>query len=99
MDIDGFDWDAGNWPKCAKHGVSKDEIEWLFHAGLTVFDDPRSTLAEPRYRGIGRSSTGRMLFVAFCYRRLGGQLLVRPITARYMHQKEIDHYERLRRKT
>jgi uncharacterized DUF497 family protein len=25
--VTGFQWDDGNWPKCAKHGVSKAEIE------------------------------------------------------------------------
>ena len=38
MKLSGFDWDAGNWPKCGKHGVSR--------------------------------------------------------SARFMHQKEIDHYEK-----
>jgi uncharacterized DUF497 family protein len=38
MKLVGFDWDAGNWPKCGKHGVSR--------------------------------------------------------SARFMHQKEIDHYEK-----
>jgi hypothetical protein len=27
MQIDGVDWDDGNWPKCAAHGVSKADIE------------------------------------------------------------------------
>ena len=27
MKIIGFDWDDGNWPKCGKHGVSREEIE------------------------------------------------------------------------
>lgn len=25
--IDGFDWNEWNWPKCGKHGVSREEIE------------------------------------------------------------------------
>ncbi len=28
--ICGINWDEGNWPKCAKHGVSKKEVEYLF---------------------------------------------------------------------
>ena len=28
--FDGFDWDDGNWPKCARHGLSKEEIESVF---------------------------------------------------------------------
>ena len=30
MRIDGFDWDDGNWPKCAKHGLTKEDIESVF---------------------------------------------------------------------
>jgi hypothetical protein len=30
MQIDGFDWDAGNLEKCSSHGVSRTEIESLF---------------------------------------------------------------------
>jgi len=33
MEIAGFDWDSGNWPKCGKHGVSREEIERLFLEG------------------------------------------------------------------
>ncbi|QBK30348.1 BrnT family toxin [Roseitalea porphyridii] len=99
MKIDGFDWDDGNWPKCAKHGVSKAEIEFVFNEGLVVFDDPNSTLAEPRFRGIGRTKDGARLFVAFCYRNRLGRILIRPISARYMHRKEAEHYERLRQST
>ena len=99
MRIDGFDWDAGNWPKCAKHGVSRAEIEFAFNRGLIVFDDPSSTSAEPRYRGIGQTQQGRSLFVVFCHRRRNGRLLARPISARYMHEREVRHYERLGNKT
>ena len=27
LKITGFDWDDGNWPKCGKHRVSREEIE------------------------------------------------------------------------
>jgi uncharacterized protein len=27
MHLDGFDWDSGNWLKCGKHGVAREEIE------------------------------------------------------------------------
>jgi uncharacterized DUF497 family protein len=33
MKIAGFYWDSGNWPKCGKHGVSREEIERLFLEG------------------------------------------------------------------
>lgn len=37
---------------------------------------------------------GRYIFAVFTLRHKGSKLLIRPISARYMHQKEIDHYER-----
>ena len=48
---------------------------------------------EPRMRAIGKSSVGRYAFLVFMPREIEGQWLLRPISARYMHQKEIDHYE------
>jgi uncharacterized protein len=32
--------------------------------------------------------------VAFTLRQRGGKMLIRPTSARYMHKKEVDHYER-----
>jgi uncharacterized DUF497 family protein len=33
-----------------------------------------------------------MMFVVFTVRRRGDEVLIRPIGARYMHRKEIEHY-------
>lgn len=30
LSVAGFDWDSGNWPKCGKHGVTKEEIKEVF---------------------------------------------------------------------
>ncbi len=57
----------------------------------TVMADPLPD--EPRLRAIGRTAAGRYVFVVFMYRDIDGQTLLRPISARYMHQREIDHYE------
>ena len=92
MKIAGFDWDDGNWPKCAKHGVSREEIEQVLLGEPAVMPDP--FLGEPRMRAIGKTATGRHVFLVFRYTRNNGQTRLRPISARYMHQKEIDHYER-----
>ena len=92
MKIAGFDWDDGNWPKCGKHGVSRDEIEQVFSGVPAVMPDPFP--AEPRMRAIGRTAAGRYVFVVFMPREIDGQTRLRPISARYMHQQEIDHYER-----
>lgn len=90
--ISGFDWDEGNWPKCNKHGVTKEEIEEIFSFPLKEADDPCTT--EIRKRAIGIASTGRHIFLVFTYRIKNGKTFIRPISARYMHQKEIAAYER-----
>jgi len=91
MQIDGFDWDTGNWPKCAKHGVSRAEIEQVLLNEPAVMSDPFPE--EPRMRAIGQTPQGRYVFLVFQIREIGGATKLRPISARYMHQKEIDYYE------
>ena len=46
MQFDGFDWDDGNWPKCGKHGVSKDEIESIFDCDPGIYLDPDHSSSE-----------------------------------------------------
>lgn len=91
MLIAGFDWDTGNWPKCGKHGVSREEIEQVLLGDPAVMADPSPD--EPRMRAIGKTSAGRYVFLVFMRRDIAGQTTLRPISARYMHQKEVDHYE------
>ncbi|MGB6007599.1 BrnT family toxin [Castellaniella sp.] len=91
MKIAGFDWDAGNWPKCGKHGVSREEIEQVMLGTPGCVPDPCAD--EPRQRAIGKTRAGRYVFLVFVRRLLGGQLKIRPISARYMHAKEVAHYE------
>lgn len=91
--IAGFNWDEGNLPKCQRHGVTVGEIEAVFQGPMRVLPDPAHSAAETRYLGIGRSTSGRHLLVAFTYREMDEQRLVRPISARFMHAKEVSHYE------
>lgn len=91
MEIAGFDWDAGNWPKCGKHGVSRVEIEQVLLGEPAVMDDPAAV--EPRLRAIGKTAAGRYVFLVFMWRTRSGECWLRPISARYMHQHEVDHYE------
>jgi uncharacterized DUF497 family protein len=93
-EIAGFEWDEGNRAKCAKHGVSLAEIENLFQRPVAVVPDPAHSQTEQRLKAIGESHTGRMILVVFTLRRRGMDSLIRPISARYMHQKEIDYYEK-----
>lgn len=91
ISVSGFDWDDGNWPKCAKHGVTKQEIEEIFFSEPAVMPDPYPE--EKRFRAIGKTAAGRYLFLVFMYRIVEGETLIRPISARFMHQKEIAYYE------
>ncbi len=50
-------------------------------------------LDEPRMRAIGKTHAGRYVFLVFMLHKSERKTNLRPISARYMHQKEIDHYE------
>jgi hypothetical protein len=93
MRYGGFDWDAGNRQKCQKHGVSLADIEALFARGVRVAPDPAHSTTEDRYVAVGRTADYRPLFVVFTLRTSNGRRLIRPISARYMHAKEIARYE------
>lgn len=91
--IAGFDWDDGNLPKCQSHGVMIEEIEAAFRGSINVLPDRIHSVTETRYVGIGRSASGRHLLIAFTYREIDKQQFIRPISARFMHAKEVRHYE------
>ncbi len=50
----GFEWDEGNWPKCGKHGVTREEIEHLF-TSARVAPDLMHSQQETRYIAVGRN--------------------------------------------
>jgi uncharacterized DUF497 family protein len=89
----GFDWDRGDRDKCQMHGVPLAVIENLFHGSLAVFPDPLHSKTEERFKAIGDADDGRKLLIVFTLRRQDEDLLIRPISARYMHRKEVEHYE------
>ena len=91
--ISGFQWDRGNWPKCGKHGVSRAEIETLFRGDFVVHPDFKHSGDEERHFAIGSITQGRWLLIVFTLREVAGETLIRPLSARYMHKKEIEHYE------
>ena len=94
LQVGGFDWDDGNRSKCQKHGVSIAEIEALFVHGPRVAPDPKHSAEEDRLIAVGETSAGRPLFVAFTMRMKEGRRVIRPVTARYMHAREIAAYEK-----
>lgn len=88
MDFDGFDWDDGNRDKCRTHGLSLDEIEGLFARPILILPDPGGA-KERRWRAIGKTEARRNVFVVFTLR----DGAIRPISARYMHRREVESYE------
>ena len=93
MNFDGFHWDDGNTSKCRSHGVSITELESVFAGAPRVGPDPAHSAREQRFRAVGRSAMGRHVFDVFTLRRRVDGLFLRPISARYMHKKEIEAYE------
>ena len=94
MEFAGFDWDHGNRGKCQKHGVSIAEIEAMFGGAVLVASDPAHSVKEERFKAIGASAEGRKLLVVFTWRRRDGETFIRPVSARYMHRREIKAYEK-----
>jgi uncharacterized DUF497 family protein len=88
----GFDWDESNTVKnWERHRVTPEEAEDVFfHEPLVVRGDIRHSTSERRYRAIGRTSRGRLLFIAFTVRRK----LIRVISARDMNRREAEEYRR-----
>ena len=71
-----------------------EEIESLFGDALAVGPDPAHSTTEQRFRAVGRTRTGRHVFIVFTFRRQLYQVLIRPISARYMHRREVEAYEK-----
>jgi uncharacterized protein len=84
-----FDWDDGNRCKCRKHGLTIPEIEHLFRTDPLIAPDHKHSDVEQRFLAVGRTPSGRPAFVAFCWR--GDK--IRPVSARYMHKREVRNYE------
>jgi uncharacterized DUF497 family protein len=80
-------------PHCQKHGVSIAEIEALFRGTPQVAPDLKHAHLEDRLIAVGRTAQGRPLFVAFTIRERFGQPTIRPVSARYMHEREARNYE------
>lgn len=89
----GFDWDDSNREKCRKHGVSIQEIESVFVASVRTAPDVKHSAEEDRLIAVGRTDEGRPVFVVFTIRQREQGLLIRPLSARYMHRKEAARYE------
>jgi uncharacterized DUF497 family protein len=85
---------TGTGTSARKHGVSIAEIESLFGGTVLVGPDVEHSIVERRYRAIGFTESGRTLLVVFTWRQRRNEQLVRPISARYMHTKEVEAHEK-----
>jgi len=92
LDCIGFQWDKSNIGKnWLKHKVTPVECEQIFfNQPLLVADDLRHSQKEKRYYALGRTYSGRLLFVAFTIRKN----LIRVISARNMSRRERKKYEK-----
>ena len=86
----GFDWDKANWHKSwEKHQVSPFECEQVFfNRPLVVLVSQGRNADEERFYSLGKTDSGRMLFLVFTMR--GEQ--VRIISARPMSREERKEY-------
>ncbi|MFT7557689.1 MAG: uncharacterized DUF497 family protein [Planctomycetota bacterium] len=90
--LEGFQWDNGNrWKNTQKHDVTNQESEEVFfNDPLLVSSDLKHSQNEDRLLALGTTHQGRFLFVSFTIRNN----FIRIISARDMHRKERDHYEK-----
>ena len=90
QDCIGFDWDEGNRAKnLQKHQVSDAECEEVFfNDHLIVGRDPEHSGLEPRFFVLGRTESGRELFVVGTIRKHR----IRVISARDMTKLETEAY-------
>lgn len=95
MDIIGIEWDTGNCNKCQKHGVSIAQIEEvLTNPCVQILLDGKHSNTEQRFWVIGSLSIGRSVFLVTTLHYYADGIYVRPISARFMHRKEVVYYEK-----
>lgn len=92
--VTGFDWDAGNERKSeAKRAVNRFDAEQVFfNQPLLVLADQKHSQNEERYHALGKSNDARLLHITFTLR--SADTLIRVISARDMHRKERNIYEK-----
>ncbi len=66
----------------------------MLRGPLAVFPDPGHSGIEERFKAIGCTDEGRSVPVVFALRKRGDETFIRPVSARYMHRKKIEHYEK-----
>lgn len=86
-----FQWNQGNIGKNLKHNVKDQEAEEpFFDKKHQKFKDKLHSQGEERFRIIGKTKKGKLLFVVFTMR---GKKM-RIISARKVNKKEVKLYEK-----
>ncbi len=84
-----FEWDDGNQTKSLiKHGTTKEESEQVFINQYILRIDEYHNLGEVRFKLIGTTDDGKILFVIFTTR----QDKIRIISARLASNNERKEY-------
>ena len=93
LPIAGYEWDEGNVSKCQKHGLTIPEIEaFLMQDGNVIVADFKHS-GQQEQRLITAGMIGhKWAFVGFTLRSREGGIFIRPISARYMREKEAKRY-------
>jgi len=92
-----FDWDKWNLDKnYLKHEITPKEAEEVFISEEAfVVPDIKHSKVEKRLIILGKTLTGKKLFVVFTMRREK----IRIISARRMHRKEVEKYDEAKKDT
>ncbi len=94
----GFNWDIHNLYKIGKHGLTQEEVEFVFkNEKIVILEDGIHSWSEERFIVIGNHYDGRKIFICCTFRTMDEEIWIRIITARYMHKKEINRYEKLKK--
>jgi uncharacterized DUF497 family protein len=90
--VEGFEWDEWNRHKSLKkHRVAYEEAEEaFFDERRVVVKDAKHSEKEDRYILLGKTKTGRLLYIVFTVRKKK----VRVISARSINKREAGIYEK-----
>lgn len=86
-----FEWDKGNIDKNKKHSTENVECEEVFSdKKKKTFSDKVHSEGEERFRIVGKTKLGKLLFVVFTKRKEK----IRIVSCRIVNKKEVSLYEK-----
>lgn len=92
MNISEFVWNNDIIKHIAKHNVTPEEVEEVCFSKILIIKSKQSSKGlNPTYYALGRTESGRYLFIMFIYFKRGRAMVV---TARDMDNGEQKYYRR-----